>query len=36
MIYQHVVRGADRAITDAIDSQLEKRNDGDADEMPAG
>jgi len=36
MIYQHAVRGADRAITDAIDRQLEKRNDGDADEMPAG
>ncbi len=36
MIYQHAVRGADRAITDAIDRQLEKRNDGNADEMPAG
>lgn len=36
MIYQHAVRGADRAITDAIDRKLEKRDDGDADELPAG
>ncbi|WP_326819690.1 tyrosine-type recombinase/integrase [Streptosporangium sp. NBC_01756] len=36
MIYQHAVRGADKAITDAIDRQLEKRNDGDTHEMPAG
>jgi hypothetical protein len=27
---------ADGAITDAIDRQLEKRNNGDADEIPAG
>ncbi|MEV4180986.1 site-specific integrase [Streptosporangium canum] len=27
MIYQHAVRGADKAITDAIDRQLEKRDD---------
>jgi hypothetical protein len=31
MIYQHEVRGADRAITDAIDTQVQGKghNDGD-------
>jgi hypothetical protein len=31
MIYQHEARGADRAITDAIDTQVQgqKRDDGD-------
>ncbi|SNT53418.1 Phage integrase family protein [Streptosporangium subroseum] len=36
MIYQHAVRGADRVIKDAIGRRLEKRNDGEVDEMPAG
>jgi integrase len=31
MIYQHAVRGADRTITDAIDQQLKKRDEGDDD-----
>ncbi|MFI6456228.1 hypothetical protein ACIBF6_32265 [Streptosporangium amethystogenes] len=35
MIYQHAVRGA-TGRTDAIDRHLEKRDDGDIDEMPAG
>lgn len=35
MIYQHAVRGADKAITDAIDKQLEGR-DGDEDDGTAG
>ncbi|MEV1003279.1 hypothetical protein [Nonomuraea sp. NPDC050202] len=29
MIYQHAVRGADEAITNAIDRQLEARDDDD-------
>ncbi|MEU6788668.1 site-specific integrase [Nonomuraea angiospora] len=29
MIYQHAVRGADEAITNAIDRQLETRDDDD-------
>lgn len=29
MIYQHAVRGADKVITDAIDQQLKKRDEGD-------
>lgn len=29
MIYQHAVRGADEAITNAIDRQLESRDDDD-------
>ena len=38
MIYQHEVRGADRAITDAIDTQVQgqQRNDGDDDCGAAG
>ena len=38
MIYQHEVRGADRAITDAIDTQVQgqKRNDRDDDGGTAG
>jgi len=38
MIYQHEVRGADRAITDAIDTQVQgqERNDGDDDGGTAG
>jgi integrase len=35
MIYQHAVRGADEAITNAIDRQLEARDDDD-DEGTAG
>ncbi|MCG5216926.1 hypothetical protein [Streptosporangium sp. KLBMP 9127] len=35
MIYQHAVRGADQAITDAINKQLEDR-DGDEDDGTAG
>ncbi|WP_229699455.1 hypothetical protein [Nonomuraea glycinis] len=35
MIYQHAVRGADKLITDAIDQQLKKRDEGD-DDGPAG
>ncbi|MGV9385680.1 tyrosine-type recombinase/integrase [Nonomuraea sp. NPDC003707] len=31
MIYQHAVRGADQAITDAIDQQLKKYDEGDDD-----
>ncbi|GII57496.1 hypothetical protein Pth03_58850 [Planotetraspora thailandica] len=34
MIYQHAARGADKAITDAINKQLQARDV--ADEMPAG
>ncbi|WP_205831288.1 MULTISPECIES: site-specific integrase [Microbispora] len=33
MIYQHAVRGADKAITDAINKQLERRDDDEGDEM---
>src|ERR1022692_5334295 len=38
MIYQHEARGADRAITDAIDThvQAEQRNDDDDDDGSAG
>ncbi|MEV4216668.1 tyrosine-type recombinase/integrase [Nonomuraea sp. NPDC049725] len=32
MIYQHAVRGADKAITDAIDKQLARRDDDEDDE----
>lgn len=35
MIYQHAVRGADKLITDAIDQQLKKRDEGD-DDGPTG
>ncbi|MEU7889281.1 site-specific integrase [Microbispora bryophytorum] len=35
MIYQHAVRGADKAITDAIDRQIIRREDDDGDD-PAG
>ncbi|MEU4572191.1 MULTISPECIES: hypothetical protein [Nonomuraea] len=35
MIYQHAVRGADAAITNAINRQLEARDDDD-EEGPAG
>ncbi|MEU4718238.1 hypothetical protein AB0G06_01270 [Nonomuraea dietziae] len=31
MIYQHAVRGADKAITDAIDKQLARRDDEEDD-----
>ncbi|MFG6201419.1 tyrosine-type recombinase/integrase [Nonomuraea sp. JJY05] len=31
MIYQHAVRGADQVITDAIDQQLKKHDEGDDD-----
>ncbi|WP_237102910.1 site-specific integrase [Nonomuraea sp. MG754425] len=31
MIYQHAVRGADQAITDAIERQLKQRDEGDDD-----
>jgi hypothetical protein len=38
MIYQHEARGADRAITDAIDThvQAEQANDDEDDDGPAG
>ena len=38
MIYQHEARGADRAITDAIDEHVEdhKRKDDDGDDGAAG
>ena len=37
MIYQHAVRGADKAITDAIDAKLRRDDeDGEDDDGPAG
>jgi hypothetical protein len=35
MIYQHEARGADRAITDAIDTHVEDEKRKDADEGDA-
>ena len=32
MIYQHEARGADKAITDAIDTHVEDKQRNDADE----
>ncbi|WP_433352814.1 hypothetical protein ACQP25_06190 [Microtetraspora malaysiensis] len=31
MIYQHVVRGADKVITDAIGRQITRQDDGEGD-----
>ena len=38
MIYQHEARGADKAITDAIDAHVQAEQDGkpDEDDSPAG
>jgi hypothetical protein len=38
MIYQHVARGADKAITDAIDRHVddERGRDDEGDDGPAG
>lgn len=38
MIYQHEARGADKAITDAIDAHVddERHQDDDGDDGPAG
>jgi hypothetical protein len=36
MIYQHEARGADRAITDVIDSHVQAERHGDDDDGQAG
>ena len=36
MIYQHEARGAEQAITDAIDTHVQAEHQGDDDDGPAG